>query len=187
MRLAALTHWNSFLVAIALVMPASPLFAGGPSTLKLGKIELRQNGSGYRKKGPLTLYESGLYLQQPSHDANAIIAADAAMAIRIEITSGFVSQQMMVNALDEGFRNATGGNTAALEAQIGEFRKCFGDSISKGDVFVLSYIPGAGILVHKNSRQKGLIAGADFKQAVFGIWLSSRPADESLKSAMLGN
>jgi hypothetical protein len=53
-------------------------------------------------------------------------------------------------------------------------------------VFVLSYLPSSGVLVHKNGKQKGRIAGNEFKQALFGIWLSDRPVDESLKQAMLG-
>lgn len=178
-----------FAVCVCAVMSISlsnSLLAGGPDTLRLGKIELQQNGSGYRVKGLLTLYEGSLYLPEPSRDAGAIVKAESPMAIRIEITSGFVSQQKMIQALEEGLQNATGGNLEPIQAQIEDFRQCFADAIKKGDVFVLSYHPGHGILVHKNSQQKGLVAGAGFKEALFGIWLSDRPCDERLKQAMLG-
>ncbi len=171
--------------AISLV-PAPDTFAASPKTLKLGEIELQLNGSGYRKKSLLTLYEGALYLPQPSRDGSAIIAAEAPMAIRIQITSGFVSQQKMLDALNEGFRNATGGNPQAIAGQIRQFQSCFADPISKADVFILSYIPGSGVLVHKNGVQKGLIAGSEFKQALFAIWLSNRPVDTGLKRGMLG-
>ena len=159
---------------------------GGPKTLKLGKVQLQLNGSGYRKKSLLTLYEGSLYLQQPTGDAAKIISAETPMAIRIKITSGFVSQDKMVAALDEGFKKSTAGNSAAIAAQVAEFRNCFADPIKKNDVFVLSYLPGTGVMVHKNGQQKGRIAGAEFKRALFGIWLSDQPVDAGLKRAMLG-
>ncbi len=173
--------------AVLVMVQATQARAESPRTLKLGRIELQQNGSGFRKKSLLTLYEGALYLQQPAADAAAIIAAESPMAIRIQITSGFVSRQNMLEALNEGFRNATGGHPDAIAEQIQQFRSCFDDPIGKNDVFVLSYIPGSGVLVHKNGQQKGLIAGAEFKQALFGIWLSDRPADAGLKQALLGN
>jgi hypothetical protein len=175
------------LVAMAFAwLPAGSLQAGGPRTLKLGSIELHRNGSGFRKKGPLTLYEGTLYLSKSSDDATTIIAADQPMAIRIEVTSGFVSRTALLEALDSGFENATGGQTEAIASAIRQFRQCFAEPIAKNDVFVLSYLPGAGVIVHKNGRQKGVVAGLPFKQALFAIWLSDRPADQRLRTAMLG-
>lgn len=174
------------LISFVLMTPSSSAMAGGPETLNLGQVQLKLNGTGYRKKSLLTLYEGSLYLQQPNRDATAVVSAEAPMAIRIQITSGFVSQQKMLAALDEGFQKSTSGNTAGIADQLAEFRRCFADPINKNDVFVLSYLPGSGVLVHKNGKQKGRIAGNEFKQALFGIWLSDRPVDESLKQAMLG-
>ena len=108
------------------------------------------------------------------------------MAIRIEITSGFVSQEKLLTALSEGFQTATGGNVQAISSEIQKFRECFNEPIKKNDIFVLSYIPEAGVLVHKNSVKKGLIPGKEFKRALFGIWLDDSSVDSSLRSAMLG-
>ncbi len=177
---------GTFLICCVLTTLSSAAMVGGPATLKLGQVELKLNGSGYRKKSLLSLYEGSLYLQQPSQDAVAVVSAEAPMAIRIQITSGFVSQEKMVAALDQGFQKSTGGNTAKIASQVAEFRNCFSDPIRKNDVFVLSYLPETGVLVHKNGQQKGRIAGHDFKQALFGIWLSAQPVDASLKQAMLG-
>jgi hypothetical protein len=161
-------------------------YAGGPESLKIGDVTLQKNGSGYRKKSFLTLYEGTLYLAQPSRDAGQIMASDAAMAIRLEIQSGFVSQQKMLDAIEEGFKNATSGQVGPIAAEIQAFRKCFRDPIEKGDVFLLAYSPGSGVTVYKNGQAKGVINGVEFKKAVFGIWLSSKPADAALRTAMLG-
>jgi hypothetical protein len=40
--------------------------------------------------------------------------------------------------------------------------------------------------VIKNDVVKGKIPGFDFKQALFGIWLSDKPVDETLKKHLLG-
>ncbi len=109
------------------------------------------------------------------------------MAIRIKISSGFVSQAKLVASLTEGFHNSTGGNVAPIQGQIGQFRECFKQPIAKGDVFDIVYVPGHGVIVNKNGRFKGVVAGAEFKKALFNIWLSDNPIDESLKQAMLTN
>ncbi len=176
----------SIVLLTALVAVPAASDADAPKKLTLGEYQLQLNGTGYRKKSLLSLYEGSLYLQQPSRDASAIVEADQAMAIRIRIVSGFVSQSKLVEALNEGFQHSPGGRAQEIVEQINQFRACFGDEIKKNDVFVLSYIPGAGVLVHKNGRQKGLIPGLNFKQALFGIWLSKQPADAGLRDAMLG-
>ena len=165
---------------------ANSAHAGGPEKLKLGDIVLKQNGTGFRKKGLLTLYEGSLYLVNSSADASTIIRSDQPMAIRLQITSGFVSQVKMLDALNQGFQHSTVGDTAAIAPKIQQFRQCFSDPIQKNDVFVMSYIPGTGVLVHKNGTQKGIIAGREFKAALFSIWLGDRPADKGLRKAMLG-
>ena len=40
--------------------------------------------------------------------------------------------------------------------------------------------------IFKNETLKGKIPGFDFKKALFGIWLSDKPVDETLKKNLLG-
>jgi hypothetical protein len=176
-------------VLAALALSASLGFAEAaelPPRLKVGEQVLIQNGSGARSKNLLQLYVAGLYLPQKSSRADAIIAADSPMAIRIEITSIFVSQETFVAALNEGLSNSTGGNTAPIQKEIDAFRRCFAGGISKGDVFDIVYLPTTGVFVAKNGANQGVVPGLEFKKAIFGVWLSNKPADESLKRALLG-
>ena len=180
----------AYLVACGLLIPtklsASETKIGGPEKLTVGQVAMQKNGSGFRKKSFITLYEGTLYLTQRSQDAAKIVAADSPMAIRLQIKSGFVSQQKMMGALEEGFKKATNGNTSPIAGEIQSFRKCFGEPINKGDVFVIAYLPDRGVSVLKNGQLKGSIAGIEFKKAVFGIWLSPTPVDANLKSSLLG-
>jgi hypothetical protein len=144
------------------------------------------NGSGARSTNFVNLYQAALYLPEPSSDAAAVVAADAPMAIRIEITSVFVSQAKLVAALNDGIQKSTGGNVGPLHNELMQFRQCFADAINKGDVFDIVYVPSTGVVVAKNGEQKGIVKGLAFKRAVFGIWLSTDPVDTKLKQALLG-
>ncbi len=156
-----------------------------PAQMQAGDHRLVLNGSGVRNKTLLDLYAAGLYLTQPSNNAAAIIAADDPMAIRIKILSTFVSKSNLVESLEEGFKSATGGKSRELRKEIDQFRELFKDEITKGDVFDIVYLPQHGVIVNKNGKFMGTVVGLKFKQALFGIWLSDKPADTSLKQALL--
>lgn len=165
---------------------AAPLAAAElPERLQAGKHRLVLNGAGARTKTLLQLYTAGLYLTEPESNPAAILAADEAMAIRIQITSGFVSQDNLLASLIEGFEKSTGGQLAPLQAQIAEFRQCFQEPITKGDTIDLVYAPEHGVIVNRNGKLKGVVRGVEFKRALFGIWLSDAPADTKLKQALL--
>jgi hypothetical protein len=131
------------------------------------------------------MYVAGLYLMQPSNNAAQIIADQQPMAIRIKITSSFVSQKSLVDSLEEGFKAATHGDTSEIRKEIEAFRACFKGDISKGDMIDLVYVPQHGVVVNKNGKFLGTVSGPKFKQALFSIWLSNNPADASLKQALL--
>lgn len=157
-----------------------------PDTLKAGAQSLVLNGAGVRTKFFMDMYVGGLYLKQPQADAEKIIAADAAMAIRLHIVSGLITGEKMESATREGFASATGGALAPLAERIESFIAVFREKIDKEDVFEFVYAPGGGTTISKNGKPVKTIAGLDFKKALFGIWLCAKPAQESLKRAMLG-
>lgn len=156
-----------------------------PGYLQVGQQRLVLNGAGVRMKTLLELYTAGLYLTEASRDPAAVIAADEPMALRIKITSGFVTQSNLVESLEEGFKNVLRGDTRELRGEIDQFRALFKDEIKKGDVFDMVYLPQHGLIVNKNGKYVGGIAGMPFKRALFGIWLSDKPADTALKQALL--
>lgn len=156
-----------------------------PATLKAADKDLVLNGGGLREKYFLDLYVGGLYLSSKSADADAIIAANEPMAIRIEIVSKLISSEKMIDAIDEGMENATGGKQNDLSTEIAAFKSAFSEEIVVGDIYNIVYIPGKGITVYKNDKAVKTIKGLKFKQATFGIWLCDDPADEDLKEGML--
>ena len=160
---------------------------GIPKVVKVGETSLILNGAGKRTKFVVTVYNAGLYLQQKSNDADKIITTNEPMAIRMKIMSGFASSEKIKAALLQGFNNSTGGNTAPIQSEIDQLLGvAFRGEVSKGDVFDLIYTPENGTQVIKNTKTLAFIKGLPIKQALFGIWLSARPAQESLRNEMLG-
>jgi len=158
-----------------------------PESLEVAKSKLILNGAGVRSKFFMDLYVGGLYLENKSNNPQEIIEGDEPMAIRLHIISSLITSKKMENATREGFENATKGNTEPIKIQIEEFISVFKEKIEEDDIFDLIYLPGKGLEVYKNRELKSRIEGLDFKQALFGIWLSEKPAQKSLKKEMLGN
>ena len=176
----------SLVLVSLLTLPAGHAQEAISPTLSVESGELALNGNGLRKKAFISLYRCGLYLNQSSNDAAKIVTADEPMAIRIVIESGFISSKKMQTAMADGFNKSTGRNTAAIADKIEMFKSGFSDEIVKQDTFDLIYRPGMGVEVVKNGESKVTVDGLDFKQALFGIWLSDNPVQKSLKKALLG-
>lgn len=158
-----------------------------PDSLSAAGSDLVLNGAGTRSKWFLDLYVGGLYLQSKSSNASAIIAADEPQAIKLHIISGMITSDRMTSATMEGFENSTGDNVAPIKDEVDKFLDVFSEEIKEGDVFDLVYLPGSGVHVMKNGTERGVIKGMAFKKALFGIWLSDEPAQDSLKESMLGS
>ncbi|HIO92463.1 MAG TPA: chalcone isomerase [Leucothrix mucor] len=184
--------FNYFLVTLCLLLGSSSVSAysaGGvtlPDKMSVGGKSLVLNGAGLRTKFVLTLYAGGLYLNAKSADANKIIMANEPMAIRLKIISGFITAEKMETATKQGFSHSTGGKTAPIQANIDQFMGVFKQKIEKGDEFDFVYTPAAGTKILKNNKPQATVKSLAFKKALFGIWLSNKPAQASLKKEMLG-
>lgn len=145
------------------------------------------NGAGVRSKFFIDLYVGSLFLSAPGSAAAEIIAADSPMMIQLDIISERITSENMTEAILEGFENSTGDNTQPLQAEINEFMAVFSEAIQIGDRFQLIHLPDQGMLINKNEEQIAQMPkNMAFKQALFGIWLSDKPAQSSLKKGMLG-
>lgn len=178
---------------LAALLLAAPLQAATmegvtlDDSISVADATLTRNGTGIRKRFFIKLYVGSLYLAAPGSDAAAIVQADEPMAIQLDILSDLLTRDKMIDALNEGFDNATGGNTATIQPQIDQMLRAMQEQIRPGDRYTLAYEPGVGTHLSRNGDELSVVQGLPFKQALFGIWLSDKPAQESLKSAMLGS
>lgn len=181
---------STLLAALMLSSAAYSLDIGGitmPESMSAKNTELQLNGAGIREKWFMDLYVGGLYLTAKQSDADSILKDAEPMAIRLHIISGMITSEKMTKATVEGFENSTHGNTAPLKAEIEKFLATFAEPIKEGDIFDFIYVPGSGVQIIKNGTPAQIIEGGEaFKAALFGIWISDKPAQKSLKKEMLG-
>ena len=183
---------NVLLLLFAMVTiasePAQTKVAGVsvPNTVSFEGVDLTLNGAGVREKYWMDMYAGALYLDKKNADANGIVNGNQPMAIKLHIVSKLISSDKMIDAVTEGFDNATDGKTSKISSEIKQFIGYFSEEIKQNDIFDMAYIPKDGVKVYKNNKLLGTIKGVEFKRALFGIWLSNKPADKDLKAAMLG-
>ena len=159
-----------------------------PAKMKGSTGELTLNGGGVRKKSFFKVYVLGLYLEQKSKDAVAILKSNEEYIVQLKITSSVVNSGNMSEAIQEGFEKSLKGNVAPLKPKIDAFIGTFSkEAIKEGDLFLLDYVPGTGLKAFKNGKLITTIEGEDFKKALLGIWLGSDPVDAALKTGLLGN
>ncbi|WP_321320856.1 chalcone isomerase family protein [Labilibaculum sp.] len=156
-----------------------------PNELIVKEHQLQLKGAGTRVKFWMDMYAMGLYLSEDMNDAEKIISTDESMGIRLEIISGLITSEKMEKATRDGFKNATNGEMENIKQEIDDFISVFLGGIEKKDVFEFIYSPAIGTLIYKNGELKQSIQGLPFKQALFGIWLCSKPADKNLKENLL--
>ena len=178
------------LVTVLLALPADARRVAGmdiPEILESAGVPLILNGVGTRTRYLLDVYVGGLYLQKRSTDAAAIMEADEQMAIKLWVVTGLITSDRMQKSIEDGFQRSTRGNTAPFREKIDLLMGLYDDEINDEDTFEFVYSPGQGLGVYKNGVYREVIdCGLPFKRAFFGIWLSDRPVQKSLKHSLLG-
>ena len=156
-----------------------------PDTLTAGGKMLKLNGLGLRKKAIVKVYVGGLYLETPSKDAAAVLAADTPKAVRMHFVRS-VSKEQLVDSFKEGFEGNAKEKAAAQKANIDKLFGMLSD-VKDGDAMTFSYVPGTGTTVSKGDKTIGAIEGKDFADTLFALWLGPKPPSEDLKKGMLGS
>jgi hypothetical protein len=178
--------------AIALLIFAGPLSALEVAGVKIddqlqvGGTPLVLNGAGVRSKFFVKVYVGALYLSKTSRSVSDILALPGPKRVAMHFLHDEVSQEKLVDAWNEGFRkNQSEESMKTLGPRIEQFNKLF-QTVHKGDVITLDYIPDDGTTVRINGTEKGKVPGADFNRALLEVWLGKEPVDSDLKRALLG-
>ena len=177
----------SLLLVTGMLLGSGPaLSAGFDRQISIDNQTLYLNGEGPRKKAFLTIYDTALYLTEKGSDAEAIIMADHPMAISLIIRSRFATATRISEAFREALEKSVGDDSASIESQIDRFLAAFENGVVKDDTFDFVYLPDTGLNIYKNGEVSEQIEGLEFKQALYGIWLSKNPIAAKLKTQLLG-
>ncbi|MFQ5512648.1 MAG: chalcone isomerase family protein [Candidatus Krumholzibacteriia bacterium] len=177
----------AWLLALAL-LPQASLAAkiGGvelPETVSVDGKALVLNGVGLRKATILAVkvYAMGLYLEEKSRDAEAIMASDGSKRIVMHFVRD-VGADKLKNAWQEGFEKNY-SNAAGIRDEIEAFKASMSD-VRKGESIVLDFI-GNRVDVRYDDNLKTSVEGEAFQRGLLSVWLGPKPPNKSLKRGVL--
>jgi len=178
------------LVLLLIAFLAHPAAAGEragvtmPDSITVDGKTLVLNGMGIRKATifRVKVYVAGLYLEKTSNSAEEIIRSEQVKRLEMVLLRD-VDRDDIVDVWRKGLNK--NGDMAKLKGRFEQFARWMSD-LNEKDSLIFLYVPEHGVTVTLKGKVKGTIAGADFASALFAIWLGADPADDGLKSRLLG-
>lgn len=155
-----------------------------PDSAQVAGKTLVLNGIGLRTKFVVKVYVAGLYLEQKSTDANAILKADAPKRLVMQFVRD-VSKKQMTDAFEDSFKDNSPEAAKTMKADIDRMLAALED-LKEGNQMVFTYVPGTGTTISINGKDKLTIAGPGFAPVLFSIWLGPKPPNADLKKGLLG-
>jgi len=156
-------------------------------TLKLGGGELLLNGAGLRSRLFIKVYVGALYVAQKSTTPAGVIDSPGQRRMVMRMLRE-MDAETLHGALEEGLQNnLSAGELAELKLpaeQLGKIMKGIG-KVKEGDSIAIDF-SADGVAVSLNGESRGKVAGVGFGKALLKVWLGDKPADASLKKALLG-
>ena len=181
------------LVGVCLAFSASAQFASAaeisgiklPDQVTLEGKTLKLNGAGLRQATILrvNVYAAGLYLENPSGDAEAIANSDQPKSIEMVFMRD-VSAKQMAEAFQEGFEKNCVADCAKLKPDIGKLQGLMKD-MKKGETMAYHFLPDK-VEVMIRGQKAGSIEGKGFSQQLIRCWLGKNPPNAGLKEGLLG-
>jgi hypothetical protein len=156
-----------------------------PDTRTLQEQTLTLNGAGIRSKYFMEVYVAGLYLPEPSQDADAIVTADALQSMRLHIISSHITRSRLIDTIEEGIQQSSGKEFPRYKPMLNELWDALTFEVKVGDIFEFTYVPGKGTHFYRNGELLRVLPEFDFKKVLFGIWLGRNPVQDSLKRKLV--
>ena len=160
------------------------------TAMDLAGQKLVLNGAGVRYKAIFKVYTAGLYLTHKSGTTAEVLAAPGPKRIHISMLRDIDGNElgklftkgMEANSPREEFIKCINGVLKLSE--VFASRK----QLNSGDSFSVDYVPGLGstLLLNGKPLMSEPIKEPEFFTALLRIWLGDKPADDSLKEALLG-
>lgn len=173
------------LVFVGLAGPAAALEAGGvnfPDTRTVGGTVLRLNGAGVRLYSVfrVNVYAAGLYVEQPSTSADAILRAPGRKLVEVRAL-----RAVAAGDIQAAWRTSFAANCQApcrVPADADRFVVAVQPS-KVGDANTYVFGP-AGVQVMLNGQAAGSF-GPEFGQLLLYTFIGPSPPTEALKRALL--
>lgn len=158
-----------------------------PAQQSVAGQDLVLNGAGLRQRFVFQIYVAALYRPQPTHDAQTILSSQEPQMLRLTLLRD-INSKALTDALNDGLK---ANNTEAELAAMGDTVRAFeafmatGGEGKSGDLVDITFNRGK-VSVSFKGKALGEVDDPRFAAALLKVWLGSSPAQESLKSALLG-
>ena len=180
--------WAAVLLFLSLSVNAYAVEVAGITldpSVRVKEKTLTLNGYGVRKKLFFKIYIGSLYTAGRVSTPAALLADTGDKLIRMNFLHSKVEKEKITGAFAEGFANNAPDVAASADAKT--FLSFFTSDFVKGDTVDLALAADGTITARHNGRDLGTIRSAKLAKAILLIYVGPKPADESLKSGMLGN
>jgi hypothetical protein len=181
----------AFLMAVAI--PAHALRVDNmefPDRMKLGGQELVLNGVGFRAVLVYKGYAAALWLPQRATTAAQVQAVHGPKRLQMRMLVDVPAPEFSKAFLKGVRRNTPAADQPALAERMAKFdaQILALQTVKKGDVVDLDYLPDAGGLTMRvNGQSRGEpIAGEEFYAALLRVFIGRKVSDDELRAALLG-
>ena len=180
-------------LSLALATPATAVEVSGvklDDSAKVAGKELKLNGAGVRVRAVFKVYAMALYLADKKKTTADVLAADGPRRVTLVMlrdVSGDDFGQAFMTGLNANSDKAEKSKLIGQMTALGEIFANTPGGLKKGDVVTMDWVPGSGMLIEHNRKAVGEpMKEQAFYNALLKIWLGDKPADSSLKPALLG-
>jgi hypothetical protein len=154
-----------------------------PDTATVGGSTLVLNGLGLREKFYFDIYVGALYLPAKTTSGASAISQDVPKRLTMTFIYSAVTKAQLCEAYDEHLADMA--DASAVKDRFATLEGYLSDVVA-GDVIGFDYVPGTGTTVTVKGVNKGTIAGKDFMEALWNVYLGNEPPTAKLKAGMLG-
>lgn len=183
---------GGLLCAMALALPAAAVEVEGvklDDSAKVAGKDLKLNGAGVRTRAIFKVYVMGLYLTDKKKTPADVLAAEGPRRftlVMLRDVSGEDFGEAFMSGINKNTDKAEKSKMVNQMAKFGEIFTAQGN-LKKGDVLVTDWVPGTGTVMTLNGKSiSEPLPDLAFYNALLKIWLGEKPADSSLKPALLG-
>ncbi len=156
-----------------------------PDKIVAAGTNLILNGIGLRTFSlfKVPVYVAGLYLQQPSHDAEAILDSRAVKVIDVHFVHD-ASAERVRDAWREGFETDCQSPCALPPDQVAKFLATV-PALNAGDTSMLVYAPDY-VTIAVNGVVLGKVTHPQFMRVLLATFIGPHPPTARLKRELLG-
>jgi hypothetical protein len=153
-------------------------------TVTFQGAQLKLNGYGVRTKFLFSVCVVALYLEAPSKDGAAILAANQAIQVRTVFLRS-IGKEKLQEGIREGFKRRSGADLPRYQDRLNTLLPAIPD-VSSGDEVDYTYVPGKGTTVSVRRLDKVVIGGKDFALMLFSGFVGENASDAGLRDRLLG-